>query len=174
MVFAVPPPSVQIAPSVLYFGTPVALISTVDRAGRANLSPISSLWSLGNRLVLGMACEGKGWINLRAQGEAVINLPGPEQCEQVEALAPTTGRQPVPPYKIEMGYRFEPDKFKLGGFSPVPSIRVVPPRVAQCPLQIEARLLKAHRSTSVQGEDSTFMLIERSRCKRYKCTRIRT
>jgi len=34
---------------VLYFGTPVALITTVNPDGSSNISPISSAWALGDR-----------------------------------------------------------------------------------------------------------------------------
>jgi flavin reductase (DIM6/NTAB) family NADH-FMN oxidoreductase RutF len=34
-------------PSILYFGTPVALLSTLNKDGSANLAPMSSVWWLG-------------------------------------------------------------------------------------------------------------------------------
>jgi flavin reductase (DIM6/NTAB) family NADH-FMN oxidoreductase RutF len=36
-----------IEPSILYFGTPMALISTMNLDGTANLAPMSSAWWLG-------------------------------------------------------------------------------------------------------------------------------
>ncbi|MGL4608450.1 MAG: hypothetical protein ACRCYY_02020 [Trueperaceae bacterium] len=36
-----------------------------------------------------------------------------------------------------MGYRFEPDKFALTGFTRLDSQTVSPPRIAECPLQLE-------------------------------------
>jgi flavin reductase (DIM6/NTAB) family NADH-FMN oxidoreductase RutF len=33
-----------IEPTILYFGTPVALISTLNPDGTANLAPMSSAW----------------------------------------------------------------------------------------------------------------------------------
>jgi len=138
------PISRTISPSILYFGTPVAVLSTLDGQGRANLTPMSSAWALGDRLVLGLAEASQGCANLLAQREVVVNLPGPGQQAAVERLAPTTGRQPVPGYKVAMGYEHEPDKFARAGWTPLPSVHVKPPRVAQCPLQLEARLLAAH------------------------------
>jgi flavin reductase (DIM6/NTAB) family NADH-FMN oxidoreductase RutF len=35
-----------IEPKILYFGTPVALISTLNEDRSTNLAPISSLWAL--------------------------------------------------------------------------------------------------------------------------------
>lgn len=149
-----------IKPSILYFGTPVVLISTLDEHGNANISPMSSAWALGDRIVLGMGCDGKGCENILAQREAVINIPGTGQCEAVEAIAATTGRNPVPPYKINMGYRYEADKFELAGLTPQESDLIKPPRIAECPLQLEARLLAAHRSTVDEDERFAFMSLE--------------
>ncbi|MBQ0901029.1 hypothetical protein [Micromonospora sp. U21] len=42
-----------ITPSILYFGTPVALLSTENDDGSANLAPISSAWALGQVVVPG-------------------------------------------------------------------------------------------------------------------------
>jgi flavin reductase (DIM6/NTAB) family NADH-FMN oxidoreductase RutF len=133
-----------IRPSVLYFGTPVAVLSTVDVEGRVNLTAISSAWALGDRIVLGVGDDSQGCANILATGEAVINLPGPAQHAAVERLAPTTGRNPVPPCKVAMGYVHEPDKFTLAGWTAAPSELVRPPRAVECPLQLEARLLMAH------------------------------
>jgi flavin reductase (DIM6/NTAB) family NADH-FMN oxidoreductase RutF len=138
------PPTRPIQPSVLYFGTPIAVLSTLNADGHTNLTPMSSVWALADRLVLGLAEASQGCENLLARRELVINLPGPAQHEGVERLAPTTGRWPVPVDKAEMGYRHVEDKFALTGWRALPSTRVRPHRVAQCPLQIEARLLAAH------------------------------
>jgi flavin reductase (DIM6/NTAB) family NADH-FMN oxidoreductase RutF len=56
----------------------------------------------------------------------------------VEQLAPLTGRTPVPVHK-RGGFRSERDKFAAAGLRPEPSALVRPPRVAECPLQLEAR-----------------------------------
>jgi outer membrane lipid asymmetry maintenance protein MlaD len=101
-----PPPTRVIQPSVLYFGTPVAILSTIDEAGHVNLTPMSSAWALGDRVVLGLS---EGYANILATEEAVINLPDPAQQASVERLAATTGRNPVPSYKVPLGYRHESD-----------------------------------------------------------------
>lgn len=151
----------NIRPSILYFGTPVALVSTVDAAGRPNLTPISSAWALGWRLLLGMAGSSQGCANLLAQGEAVINLPGPQQQAAVEAIAATTGRAEVPEHKRRMGYRYEADKFARAGLSPLPAQAVRPPRVAQCPLQLEARLLQSlPAARGTDGDEPGFVTLE--------------
>ncbi|MBU8896975.1 flavin reductase [Corallococcus sp. M34] len=140
-----------IAPRILYFGTPVVLLSTLQEDGSPNLSPLSSAWALDDRLVLGLGGMGQGLSNLMRTREAVINLPAASQWRQVEALAPTTGRNPVPETKQAMGYSHEPRKFQRAGFTPVASDTVAPPRVGECPLQLEAVLLNVHSATVLSG-----------------------
>jgi Conserved protein/domain typically associated with flavoprotein oxygenases, DIM6/NTAB family len=36
-----------IEPKILYFGTPVTLVSSLNEDGATNLAPISSFWALG-------------------------------------------------------------------------------------------------------------------------------
>lgn len=153
-------PSRPIRPSILYFGTPVALLSTMDAQGGVNITPMSSAWALGDRLVLGLGNRSQGCENLMRQREAVVNLPGPAQWQAVEAIAATTGRAPVPVDKAAMGYRHEADKFALGGLTPVDSMTVKPPRIAECPLQIEVRCVAVHAATVLGDDDPSFKLIE--------------
>jgi flavin reductase (DIM6/NTAB) family NADH-FMN oxidoreductase RutF len=126
-----------VQPKVLYYGTPVVLLSTLNEDGSSNLSPMSSAWSLGSSVVLGLGLGGKGLENLRRHAECVLNLPGPSLWKAVEALAPLTGKDPVPEYK-EAQFRFERDKFGAAGLTPLASERVRPERIAECPLQLEA------------------------------------
>lgn len=157
------PDAITLRPSVLYFGTPVALVTTLDERGAANITPMSSVWALDDRLVLGLSGQGHGCANLLRSGEAVVNLPDPPLHDAIERIAPTTGRTPVPEHKRAMGYRHESDKFALGGFTRAASLAVAPPRIAECPLQLEARLLHARRSTPGADEDPRdpgFLVIE--------------
>ncbi len=40
-------------PSILYFGTPVALVTTMNAEGTPNIGPMSSAWALGYTIVMG-------------------------------------------------------------------------------------------------------------------------
>ena len=42
-----------IEPAILYFGTPVVLVSTLNPDGTTNVAPISSAWWLGWSCLLG-------------------------------------------------------------------------------------------------------------------------
>lgn len=126
-----------IKPKILYFGTPVALITTLDEHGNANIGPMSSVWALGYKLVLGLGCDGKTFSNLIAQKECVINLPSTSLHENIEKIARLTGMNPVPEEKRAL-YTFEKDKFSAGGFEKMPSQIVHPPSIKDCPIQLEA------------------------------------
>ena|ERR1700722_9894851 len=128
-----------IEPTILYFGTPVALITTLDQGGNANIGPMSSVWALGWTMMLGLECASKTYQNLIETKECVVNLADHSLFSQVESIASLTGAYPIPEYK-KGRYRYEPDKFKVGGFSKMDAEQVKPPRIAECLLQLEAVL----------------------------------
>jgi flavin reductase (DIM6/NTAB) family NADH-FMN oxidoreductase RutF len=133
-----------IEPKILYFGTPVALISSLNEDGETNLAPISSFWTLGWTILLGLLDETKTADNIRRHAECVVNLPGPEMWEQVEKLAPLTGKNPVPELKIKQ-FHFEREKFKAAGLTQMQSELVKPARAKECPVHLEARVLAVHQ-----------------------------
>jgi flavin reductase (DIM6/NTAB) family NADH-FMN oxidoreductase RutF len=133
-----------IDPAILYFGTPVALISTCNEDGSPNLAPMSSLWWLGRTCMLGLGARSHTPGNLRRTRECVINLPSVTEVAAVDRLARTTGSDPVPPHKQAMGYRSVRDKFAAAGLTAVPSDIVSAPRVAECPVQLEAIVEAEH------------------------------
>lgn len=126
-----------IEPQILYVGTPVALITTVDEKDQANIGPISSAWALGRTILLGLECASKTYRNLLKQKECVVNFPASDLFEKVEKIAALTGAYPIPDYK-KTRYRYEPDKFSAGGFTRLESDMVLPPRIAECSIQFEA------------------------------------
>jgi flavin reductase (DIM6/NTAB) family NADH-FMN oxidoreductase RutF len=133
-----------IEPKILYFGTPVALISSLNEDETTNLAPISSFWALGWTLMLGLLDETKTADNLGRHSECVVNLPDPAMWPQVEKLAPLTGKNPVPEIKAKQ-FRYEACKFEAAGLTPLASEVVRPARARECPVQMEARVLKLHK-----------------------------
>jgi flavin reductase (DIM6/NTAB) family NADH-FMN oxidoreductase RutF len=133
-----------IEPKILYFGTPVALISSLNEDGTTDLAPISSFWVLGWTLILGLLTETKTADNFAAHPECVVNLPSPEMWEKVEKLAPLTAKNPVPELKARQ-FRFEPKKFEVAGLTPMPSEIVKPMRAQECPVHMEARVKALHK-----------------------------
>ncbi len=74
----------SIDPAILYFGTPVVLVSTLNEDGSANLAPISSAWWLGWNCMLGFGRRSHTPRNLLRTGECVLNLPSMEQVDAVD------------------------------------------------------------------------------------------
>lgn len=141
---------------VLYFGTPVVLISTRNEDGTANLAPMSSAWWLDQSCMLGLGNSGQTTANLLRERECVLNLPSSVMVDAVDRIALTTGKQSVPDHKARQGYRHEPDKFTLGRLTQQPSDLVRPPRVEQCPIQLECRLV----TTTPIGPQATAFHVE--------------
>ena len=133
-----------IDPAILYFGTPVVLVSSINANGTPNLAPMSSAWWLGHNCMLGFGARSQTPINIQRTGECVLNLPSVHQVAAVNRLARTTGTDPVPPHKVAMGYRHEGDKFGAAELTPIPSELVSPPRALECPVHLEAVLEAVH------------------------------
>lgn len=131
-------------PAILYFGTPVVLISTLNEDQSYNLAPMSSVFWLGWRAVLGLAAPSKTTQNIIRNGECVLNLPSVDLAGAVNRLARTTGSNPVPEGKQKKGYRYVREKFALAGLTPVPSETVEAPRVLECPVHMEAKVQAVH------------------------------
>ncbi len=74
-------------PSILYFGTPVVLITTTNSDGTNNIAPISSIFWLGWRAIIGISTFSKTTDNIRRTGECVLNLPSIHQTAAVNRLA---------------------------------------------------------------------------------------
>lgn len=147
--------TITITPKILYFGTPVILLSTLNLDGTTNLTPMSSAWALENRIVLGLGSKGHGLANLLRHGECVVNVASANLWKHVEALAPLTGANPVPEHKQGV-FRHEKDKFTAAGLTSVQSQVVLPERVGECPLQIEAKVV----NIQITGEAADFAIIE--------------
>jgi flavin reductase (DIM6/NTAB) family NADH-FMN oxidoreductase RutF len=125
-------------PSILYLGTPVVLISTRNEDGSTNVAPMSSAWWLGWSCMLGLANSSLSTQNLLREKECVLNMPSVYQAAAVDKLARLTGSNPVPEGKLHRGYRHEKDKLGAGSLTAEPSDLVKPPRVKECPIQMEA------------------------------------
>lgn len=136
-----------IDPPVLYPGTPVVLLSSVNPDGTTNLAPMSSAWALGRTAVLGLGVSGQTFQNLSARPDCVLNYASADLWRAVERLAPLTGAAPVPEAKAAR-FRTERDKFGAAGLTPAPAELVAADRVAECPIQVEARVLDARRLTN--------------------------
>ncbi len=133
----------DIEPAILYFGTPVVLISTVNIDGTYNLAPMSSIWWLGWSCMIGLDASSQTVENIRRTGECVLNLASAEIVEHVDRIAKTTGRSSIPLHKKALGYEHVKNNFERALLTVQPSVIVAAPRVKECPIQLEAKLSNA-------------------------------
>jgi flavin reductase (DIM6/NTAB) family NADH-FMN oxidoreductase RutF len=124
---------------------PVALVSTVDRAGMVNLAPFSAFAGAGSNPPAVLFCpalQDRGETepgqfpefrkdtlrNVEETGEFVVNV-----VSEAIAAAANESAAAVPP---------DVDEFRLAGLTPIASEVVRPPRVAESPAQMECKLLQ--------------------------------
>jgi flavin reductase (DIM6/NTAB) family NADH-FMN oxidoreductase RutF len=114
---------------------PIAFITTVNLAGRANAAPFSWFCGLATRPpLLGISLsprdgEPKDTLrNLRDTSEFVVNVVTEAMAAQVVRAS---GDWPA-----------DVDELALTGLTPLPADRVRPPRVAESPVNLECRLVR--------------------------------
>jgi flavin reductase (DIM6/NTAB) family NADH-FMN oxidoreductase RutF len=120
---------------------PVALVSTVDARGNANLAPFSFFAGVGSAPPTVLFCpalrpdanghggERKDTLrNVEETREFVINVVS----EAIAAQANAAAAEVAP----------DIDEFRLSGLTPIASEVVKPPRVAEAPAQMECRLMQ--------------------------------
>nr|AAQ04619.1 Jcg001w [Paracoccidioides brasiliensis] len=133
----------QISPAILYWGTPVILITSENEDGTSNIAPMSSAWWLGDRSMIGLGSSAQTTKNIIRTQQCVLNLPSEDMTAHVNSLARTTGANPVNAWKESAGYRFVKDKFAHAKLTPQPSDLVSPSRIQECPVHMEAELIEA-------------------------------
>jgi flavin reductase (DIM6/NTAB) family NADH-FMN oxidoreductase RutF len=162
-----------IEPSILYLGTPVVLITTRNEDGTINVAPMSSAWFLGWSCMIGLASGSETPRNLLREQECVLNLPSVHQVDAVNRLAKTTGSNPVPPSKLARGYRYVKDKLGVAGLTSLPSERVQAPRIAECPIQLEAVLQAAHPFGGFEAQRAFGDSLEKARISAFELKIVR-
>jgi flavin reductase (DIM6/NTAB) family NADH-FMN oxidoreductase RutF len=131
---------INVEPSILYLGTPVVLISTLNEDLTVNVAPMSSAWWLGWNCMLGLGKNSQTACNLLRKEECVLNLPSVQAVGAVNRLAGLTGKISLSPWKKSVGYQYEKDKLGASGLNSSPSDLVAAPRINECPIQLEAVL----------------------------------
>lgn len=116
---------------------PIAFVTTVDRQGNVNLAPFSFFTAVSSRPpLLALSIGQRRWqgalqpkdtlANLQSSGELVVNIAPVALAEAVNAAAAE-----LPPGVSELAHC---------GLTAQPSVHVRPPRVLECPVQMEAKL----------------------------------
>ncbi len=110
----------------------IALVTTADAEGNPHVAAKSrfSVISYGPPTMVVFMCRNEypTFLNIDATGEFVINVPGSD----LVATSWVIGLDPS-----DRG----PKLFSENGLSPIPSIAVKPPRIAECRAHIECRVI---------------------------------
>lgn len=133
-----------VEPKVLYFGTPVVLISSRNPDGTTNLGPMSSAWWLGQSAMLGMSASSRTVQNLVERPECILNLVEPSMVAALDRIALLTGAREMSETKRARGYRFEPDKFAAARLTRAPGSLVDVDLVQESPINLEGRIERIH------------------------------
>jgi flavin reductase (DIM6/NTAB) family NADH-FMN oxidoreductase RutF len=114
------------------YPTPAGLVTTVARDGTPNIITLGEIYNLSIRkpviVGLGIAPQRYSHQLICECREFVVNLPTAALLDKVLCCGAVSGR----------GGR---DKFAMAGLTPLPAQRVKPPLVAECPVNLECRLL---------------------------------
>jgi flavin reductase (DIM6/NTAB) family NADH-FMN oxidoreductase RutF len=147
----------ELNPKMLYFGTPVVLVSSLNSDGSTNVAPMSSAWWVGKTAMLGLSVNSQTVRNLQERPRCVLNLADEAMVDAIDRLALLTGRPDVPDYKRARGYSYAPDKFTAAGLTPAPLGAGMPAGVAESPIQMEGKVQAIH---DIDGPDSGLRALE--------------
>jgi flavin reductase (DIM6/NTAB) family NADH-FMN oxidoreductase RutF len=147
----------ELHPKMLYFGTPVVLVSSLNSDGSTNIAPMSSAWWVGHTAMLGLSVTSQTVRNLERRPALVLNLVDASMVDAVDRLALLTGRPDVPEYKRARGYTYQPDKYCAAGLTPVLFDSESPAGVAESLIQMEGRVQAIH---GIDEDDSGLRALE--------------
>ena len=147
----------ELNPKMLYFGTPVILVSSLNADGTTNIAPMSSAWWVGQTAMLGLSVNSQTVRNLEQRPACVLNLVDGGMVDAIDRIALLTGRPDVPEYKQARGYTYEPDKFTAAGLTRAPLGDGLPAAVAESPIQLTGEVRAIHE---IDGPDSGLRALE--------------
>ncbi len=117
------------------YPTPAALVTTISEEGVANIISLGEVFniSIESPVIVGIAVRPHRYsygLIVRTR-EFVVNLPHAGLLPQVLACGRCSGR--------------DVDKFALTGLTPVKGSQVRPPLIAECPVNLECKVLDIMR-----------------------------
>ena len=114
------------------YPTPAVLVTSVAPDGRPNIITLGEAFNISLRTptIVGLAIRKATYSHglISGTGEFVVNLPTTQILEAVDRCGTTTGRRV--------------DKFAEFGLTPLPATVVKPPLIAECPVNLECRVLR--------------------------------
>ena len=113
------------------YPSPAGLITSVSEEGTPNIITLGEVFniSIRNPVILGIAITKERYSHelISATREYVVNFPSSSMVKVVDQCGCVSGRQI--------------NKFAEFGLTPVPAEQVKPPLIAECPINIECRVI---------------------------------
>jgi len=113
----------------------VGLITSVDSKGRPNIIALGEVFNLSivQPVWVGISVREATYSHglIKDQGEFVVNLPTADLLDAVLSCGSCSGRDGI-------------DKFQTFGLTPRPAMRVKPPLIDECPVNLECKLVGFH------------------------------
>ncbi|MBM4082181.1 MAG: flavin reductase family protein [Planctomycetes bacterium] len=117
------------------YPTPAGLVTSVDKNGKPNIITLGEIFNLSIRepVWVGISIRPATYSHglIKEQGEFVVNLPTAAMLPKVLGCGSVSGRDGV-------------DKFQRFGLTPLPAKLVKPPLIAECPVNLECRVVGFH------------------------------
>jgi len=121
----------QIKPNRPIYPTPAALITSVDEDGNPNIITLGEVFniSITKPVIIGIAIRKATYSHslISKTREYVVNMPTVDITDKVMTCGSISGRNV--------------DKFEKTGLTPLPAIKVTPPLIAECPMNLECKVL---------------------------------
>ena len=72
--------------SGFYYGFPVLLATTKDQKGQDDITVLSSSWTLGDSVVLGIGVDNKGYKNIQNGSDITLNFCDESLLEAIKKI----------------------------------------------------------------------------------------
>jgi len=122
---------IQITPVRPVYPSPAALVTSCDRDGRPNIITLGEAFnlSISKPVIVGIAIAPARYSHalISETREFVLNLPTVDILKETDAVGSISGRKA--------------DKFAMTGLTPLPAAKVRPPLIAECPVNIECKVI---------------------------------
>lgn len=130
----------------MYYGFPVILISYYDEKGYANVTTLSSSYTLKDMVALGFSSKGYAIKQIKEVSDFVINIPDQTLLNEIEFCGKNTGENCK--------------KFEHLNLTPLASEKVNAPLIKECPVSIECTLTDVLESKNYTGITNILAVIK--------------
>ena len=120
------------------YPTPACLITSLAADGTPNIITLAETFNISigveGYVTVGLAIVPSRYSHglIEASGEFTVNIPTADMVREVDRCGTVSGRRH--------------DKFAYSGLTPLPSTKVKPPIIAECPVNLECTLIDITRA----------------------------